>query len=557
MTWRSKKYLEGPRGAHRRAVFKSMGYTDEDLKRPLVGVANTWSELSPGHYHLRSVAEAVKAGIWQAGGTPLEFCQFSQCATITLGLPGVRYDTPTRDIIAASVEAAVELHLLDGVALISTCDKVVPGHLLAAARLNLPSIIVPGGPMQPGTYRDKVFMLPDLDEMVWGTYEVGKASEEEISDLEDLVCPGPGACAVMGTANTMQCLSEAVGMALPYAATAPAISGKRLRIAKESGRQVVELIRRGTNSSSIMTTRSLENMIRVYMALGGSTNAVIHILALVQELGIEDAIDLDTIERIGSETPVLVPVRPCGPYNVFDLDEAGGIPAVMKELMPLLHLDAVTVTGMTLKENLQVAQVRRREVIRTLAEPVSRQGGIVVLRGTLANSAIVRPLSIKREMWKHAGPARVFDSQDDALAAIWDKKIRPGDIVVVRYEGPRGGPGLTEIYPVIGALVGMGLGGAVAVVTDGKLSGFASGPCICQVSPEAFLGGPMAAVREGDLIEMDIARKRLDLSVPDHEIRERLAAWRQPEPRVKKGILAVYAQIAEPAEKGAGLRMRL
>jgi dihydroxy-acid dehydratase len=533
-----------------------MGYDDEALKRPMIGIGNTWSELCPGHFHLRSLAESVRAGILQGGGTPVEFCTASQCATISLGTMGVRFDTPTRDITAWEVEATAEIHMLDGLVLLSSCDKIVPGHLLAAARLDIPTVIVTGGAMYMGRHKDREIFLGDYDEMVWGGFRTGKIGEEELRQCENLVCPGPGACPVLGTANTMQCLAEAVGLALPYSAIMPAVSADKQRSAKLSGMQIVELVREGLKPSKIMTKEALENMIRVYLAIGGSTNAVLHQLALAVELRLEGEIDLDFIDRLSRETPCVAAVRPNGPHSVIAMDEAGGIPAVMNAISDRLHLDALTVTGKTVGENIESAGTRNPEVIRRPDSPVNAEGGVYVLRGNFAESAVTRATGMQREFWKFSGTARVFDSQEEALEALWARKaIRDGDVIVVRYEGPRGGPGITEVQPVLGTVVGMGL--RAAVVTDGKFSGFTRELGICQVTPEAALGGPIAVIEDGDIIEIDIEKRKIDVRLTKEELADRRKAWRPRPPRVRKGMLAIYAQLAEPASRGAMPKMMI
>jgi len=537
--WKSRDLLQRPEMAAQRALWKAVGYTDRDLKQPLVGVVNSWTELTPGHSHLRSVAEAVKIGIWQAGGTPFEWNTFATCPLITLDLFGGKYDTPARDLIAASVEA------------------VVPGHLLAAARLNVPSIIVPGGPMFSGRYMGRDIATGDLDATAWAIQlETCKFSSENLKRMEDAACPGSGACALLGTANTMQCLSEAVGIALPYAGTAPAASAKRLWLARESGRQIVSLIREGISPMDIFTKEALENMIRVLHAIGGSTNAVLHILALAQEVDLLDEISLETFDKLSRETPCICNVKPSGTYAVSDLDEAGGIPAVMKNLSSLLNLDVLTVTGKTVGENIKDAQNLNDEVIRPLNRPLYREG-LAVLRGNLANSAIARPTVMPKEMLKFKGAARVFDSQSDALAALANREINPGEILVVRYEGPRGGPGTSDIFKVLGYLCALDLDKSCALVTDGKFSGFARGPGVCQVSPEAAVGGPIALVKDGDIIEIDVPNRQINVQLSDQEIQKRLAEWRPPEPKVKRGFLTLYARMAEPVERGGGLPLRL
>jgi dihydroxy-acid dehydratase len=545
-----------PGMARTRALVKAMGYDAEDLRRPRIGVANTWSETSPGHSHLKGIAEAVKAGIWQAGGTPYEFGGFAQCP-MDVGHGGIRYDTPTRDVIAADVETCTEIHCFDGLVLISSCDKNVPGHLLAAARLNRPAILISGGPMLAGRHQGKDVIITDLDAETWAC-GVGRPrlSPEALAELEDAVCPTAGSCALLGTANTMQCLAEAVGLALPGSGTAPAVSAQRLWFAKQAGRRIVAMVEEGLRSRDILTSAALENMIRVLHAIGGSTNAVLHILALAQELDLGKSITLETVERFSAEISCLVNVRPSGTYTMADFDEAGGVPAVMASLGERLNLDCRTVTGKTIRENLQTARVRRPEVIRPLDQPVFR-GGLAILRGTLATSAVVRPTVVPEQMMTHTGPARTFDSMEDCLQGLENGQVKAGEVIVLRYEGPRGGPGLTEVFKVLGYMGALGLDKSCALVTDGKISGFAKGPFICQVSPEAALGGPIALVRDGDQIEVDIPGRRLNLLAPAGEMEARRRAWTCPRPRVSHGFLSLYARLAEPAERGAGLPARL
>lgn len=548
--------MQLPENARARALLKSMGYTTGELKQPRIGVANSWAETSPGHFHLRAIGDAVKAGIWQAGGTPFEFCSFGQCP-MDVGGHGIRYDTATRDIVAAEIEAAAWLHMFDGLVMISSCDKNVPANLLAAARLDIPVIMVTGGPMLAGRHEDEDLDTTSVDVHCWA-YAVGKEtiSLEELGELEDAACAGAGACALLGTANTMQCLAEALGLPLPGVATSPAILAKKTRQAKETGRKIVNLVHQGITSTKIMTNQSLTNAIRVLHAIGGSTNAIVHVLALAYEMRLDDVITLDLIEELGRETPCLVAVRPSGPYTVGDFDEAGGIQGVMKRLESVLHTEALTVTGETLGANLSRVKIKESPVIRDLTDPVSK-GGLAVLSGSLARSAVVRPTVIVEEMMEHRGPAKVYDSQEDALEALRQNQIQPGHVLVVRYEGPKGGPGLTEVFKVIGLLRALGLESKCALVTDGKISGFAKGPFICQVSPEAAEGGPLALIEDGDIIEIDIPNRRLDVLLSESELEQRMHRWRAPKPRVVDGFLTVYARLANPAEKGAGINLRL
>ena len=545
-----------PENARSRALLKGMGYTTRDLKQPRIGVANSYGETSPGHFHLRSLGEAVKAGIWQAGGTPFEFNSFGMCP-MDVGKHGIRYDTATRDIVAAEIEAAAWLHMFDGMVMISSCDKNVPANLLAAARLDLPTIIVTGGPMLAGRHDGEDTDTTTLDAACWA-YGVGRKpiSIEEMDRLEDSVCPGPGSCALLGTANTMQCLAEALGLSLPGVASTPAVSARKLRQAKETGRQIVKLVKQEITASKIITRESIANAIRVLHAIGGSTNAIIHLLALGYEMRFEEDINLDFIEKLGQETPCICPVRPSGPYTVGDFDEAGGVQAVMKKLENVLNKDVLTVTGETLGANLSRVTATDSPVIRDLQNPVY-ESGLAVLRGNLAKSAVVRPTVIVKEMRQHKGPARVFDSQEEALDALRDNKIEAGDVVVVRYEGPKGGPGLTEVFKVIGFMRALGLEAKCALVTDGKISGFAKGPFICQVSPEAAEGGPLAVIRDGDIIEMDVPGRKLNVLISDSELEERIKNWKPPAPHVVDGFLTVYARLANPVEKGAGINLRL
>jgi len=544
-----------PGMARTRALIKAMGFDDEDIRRPRIGVANSWSETSPGHVHLRAVADAVKAGIWQAGGTPYEFGGFGQCP-MDVGHGGMRYDTPTRDVIAADVETCTEIHCFDALVLVSSCDKNVPGHLLAAARLNRPALLVPGGPMLAGRHQGKDVIITDLDAETWAC-GVGQPhlTPAGLAQLEDAVCPTAGSCALLGTANTMQCLSEAVGLALPGSGTAPAVSAQRLWFAKQAGRRIVGMVQEGLRSHDILTPAALENMIRVLHAIGGSTNAVLHILALAQELDLGSRITLETVARLSGEVSCIVNVRPSGIYTMADFDEAGGVPAVMATLGDRLHLECRTVTGKSVAENLHDARVRRPEVIRPPDQPVFR-GGLAILRGSLASSAVVRPTVVPEQMMTHTGPARTFDSMEACLKGLENGEVKAGEVIVLRYEGPRGGPGLTEVFKVLGYMGALGLDKSCALVTDGKISGFAKGPFICQVSPEAALGGPIALVRKGDSIEVDIPGRRLNLLIPPAELEARRRAWTRPTPRVRHGILSLYARLAEPAEHGGGLPVR-
>jgi dihydroxy-acid dehydratase len=440
--WQGKKLFEGIAGARRRAIYKANGYTDEDLLRPHIGVVNTFNEAAPGHAHMRQIAEAAKAGVWQAGGTPFEFGTISTCGAPCVGAENkaLRYELVIRDIICGSIEIVAMEHMFDGLVLLSSCDSIIPAELMAAARLDIPSILVTGGPMLPGRYQGKDIVMSQLDEAFIGGLQAAKFSEQEILAMEEAACPGPGACALMGTANTMQILSEALGMSLSGTATIPAVSSRRLMAARRSGRQIVELVKKGLTPSRIMTRPTLLNAIIVDLAIGGSTNAVLHLLTFARELGIELA--LEDFDRLSRKVPCICSVIPSGPHTVVDFHEAGGAPAVMNELKDLLDLDCLTVNGTTLGETIKGKKSLNREVISDVQHPFHETGGLVVLKGNLAPAgAIARPTSFKKEMLKHTGPARVFDSDEEALQAIYDRRVQRGDVIVIRYEGPKGAPG--------------------------------------------------------------------------------------------------------------------
>ena len=542
---RSREVTEGRERAGHRALLYALGLTKAEVSQPFVGIANSWTELVPGHIHLRSLADSVKAGIRMEGGTPFEFNTIAVCDGLCQGHIGMRYSLPSRETIADSIELVVEAHRLDALVLIPGCDKVVPGQLMAAARLNIPSIVVTAGPMMPGRYKGRDFTLTDMRELI-GEVEAGTITDEVLSEVEEVACPGAGTCSMFGTANTMAVVTEALGMSLPGCATAHAVESKKHRIAKESGRRVIELLKADLRPSDIVTPKAFENAIRVDIALGGSLNTVLHIPAIANELGLE--IDLDIFDRLSRETPHIAAVKPAGPYNLKDLDEAGGIPAVMKELSGLLHLDVKTASGRTLEGNLLEARVANREVIKPLTSPVHAEGGIAVLRGNLApKGAVVKQVAVDPKMMRHTGPAKVFDSMEEAVEKLIGGNIRSGDVIVIRYEGPKGGPGMREMHMVTSILMGMGLGESVALITDGRFSGSTRGPCIGHVSPEALEGGPIAIVQDGDLIEIDIPSRRLVLRLEEQEIKNRFERYKTPPPKVCKGVLAEFCLTARRA----------
>lgn len=553
--WPTKKYYHGAAGAHRRAVYKAMGYTTDDLTRPLIAIVNTWGEVCPGHYHLDKLSRLVRDGIWKAGGTPLEFTAISQCPTASLGEPSMRYDLPTRDLFAFDIEAIIEQQIFDGLVILVSCDKVVPGALLAAARLDLPCIILPGGCMELGQYGERKVTLSDLDELVFGLLPQGKADLKMIDAWEDLVCPSAGACSIMGTANTMQCLAEAVGLTLPRAATARALSAERLRLAKVTGETIVRMVKEGETARSLMTTQNLENMLRICLALGGSTNGILHILALARELGVEQEINIEKVDEFSRNTPCLVNVQPVGKYYVPDFHEDGGVPGLIAEMEELLNHSAKGVGGRTLEAWIRLGKSlppKERRTILPRKEPLLPHGGIAVLKGNLAPiSSLARMLN--NTIPYHRGPARCFNSQEEALPALRGGEIKEGDVIVVRYSGPRGAPGMPDIYALLAAVVGMGLEEKVAVVTDGRFSGFARGLGVCQVSPEAAVGGPLAFLKDGDIIAISLPKRSLTVELTPEELEKRRVTFNPPPAKNAPGILGLFREKAEQAHQGARL----
>lgn len=550
---RSDKAKRGLERAPHRSLFYATGLTPEELERPLIGVVNAYNDIVPGHVHLDRVAEAVKAGVRMGGGTPLAFNTIGVCDGIAMGHPGMRYSLPSRELIADSVEVMAMGHPFDGLVFVPNCDKIVPGMLMAAARLDIPALFVSGGPMMAGRYRGEDVDVKTIFEAV-GQVQAGQMSRESLEALELAACPGCGSCAGLFTANTMNCLTEALGMGLPGNGTIPAVTGARLRLAKRAGRQVMTLVERGIRPREILTEAAFENAIAVDMAIGGSTNTVLHLPAVAHAAGV--SLPLSTFDAVSARTPYLVKLSPSGPHHMQDLDEAGGIPAVMAELYRggRLHGDLLTATGATVAENVKDVTVGADAVIRPFEEPHSASGGIAVLWGNLASDgAVVKAGAVSSKMMAHRGPARVFESEESAMEAILGGGIEPGDVLVIRYEGPRGGPGMREMLMPTSALAGMGLDQDVALITDGRFSGATRGASICHVSPEAAAGGVIALVEEGDEIELDIPHKRLELRVSEEELDRRRARWTPPAPRVSGGYLARYAAMVSSASEGAVL----
>ncbi len=549
----SEQVTQGYARAPHRSLFYAMGYTRDDLKKPLIGIVHSFSEIVPGHIHLRDLVQAAKLGVAAGGGTPVEFPVIGICDGIAMNHDGMKYPLATRELIADSIESMVVAHKFDGLVMIASCDKIVPGMLMAAGRLNIPAIYVGGGPMLTGYYRgEKVDLVRGAFEAV-GTFAQGAMSEEELDEMEQNACPTCGSCAGMFTANTMNCLVEAMGIALPGNGTIPAPYGKRKALAKQAGQQVMELVRNNIRPRDIMTLNAFRNAIALDMALGGSTNTVLHLLAIASE--VEVPLELDVFDEISAHVPNICKLAPAGTDRIFDLYMAGGVSAVLKQLgdRGLLSLEEKTVAGTALGESISRAAVKDPGVIRPLDDPYGTEGGIAILRGNLApDGAVVKQSAVAREMLVHRGPARVFDSEDEAFAAITGGKISKGDVVIIRYEGPKGGPGMREMLSPTSAISGMGLDKDVALITDGRFSGGTRGACVGHVSPEASEGGPIALVQEGDLIEIDIPGRKITLMLSDEEIAKRREKWAAPPPRVTgKSYLARYAYLVTSASTGA------
>ncbi len=549
MKLRSREVVSGLEGLPRRALLKADGLTDADIERPFIAIANSYNNVVPGHLHLRELGEAVAAGVRVAGATPFEFNTIAICDGLAQGHSGMCFSLPSREVVADSVELMLEAHRFDAVVAIASCDKIVPGMLMALARVNIPAIMVTGGPMMPGEWRGQSLDIINAFEAV-GAVKAGKLSEREARAIEDRCCPGCGSCAGLFTANTMACLSEALGMSLPSMGTAHAVDVKKRRLAKQSGAQVVKLLRHDITPRRIMTRAAFENAIIVDMAIGGSTNTVLHLPAIAHEAEVK--LCLDTFDRLSRRTPHICNLRPEGSHTMLDLERAGGVPAVMKQLGRLIRGSPLTVTGRRVRENSKFVRPNGSDVIRPLARPYHREGGIAILYGSLTpQGAVVKYAGVKPRMLRHRGPARVFEREEDAVKAILGGRIKRGDVVVIRYEGPKGGPGMREMLAPTAAIAGMGLLESVALVTDGRFSGGTRGACIGHVSPEATEGGLIAVVHEDDKILLDIRRRRLELLVPGPELKERLARFKPPKPRAKKGYLELYQRVVSSAAEGA------
>jgi dihydroxy-acid dehydratase len=553
MALRSESVKKGIERAPHRALFRALGLCDEDFSKPFIGVVNSFNEVVPGHIHLRAIAQAVKEGIRGGGGVPFEVNTIAVCDGIAMNHPGMKYSLPSRELIADSVEVLVEAHAFDGLVFIPNCDKVIPGMLMAAVRLNVPAIFVSGGPMLAGRLvKGEQIQFLDLNSVFMGVGKVVREemTEAELAEIERAACPGCGSCAGMFTANTMNCLTEALGMGLPGNGTIPAVDARRIRLAYEAGKQVMSLVSRGILPRDVITKDSIYNAFAVDMALGGSTNSVLHLMAIASEAGID--FPLLVVDEISRRVPHICKISPASEYHIEDLDMAGGIPAVMREISACLNLGVMTVLGKPLRDVIKEAVVRDRKIIRPLASPYSPTGGLSVLFGNLApEGAVVKSAAVVPEMLVHEGTARVFDTEETAVAAIMEKQIKPGDIVVIRYEGPKGGPGMREMLTPTSLLSGMGLDSKVALITDGRFSGATRGAAIGHVSPEAAERGPIAGLVDGDIISIDIPSRRLDVKVNESEMQRRLAGLPPFQRKVKGGYLGRYAEKVGSASKGA------
>ncbi len=553
---RSDAVTKGMQQAPHRSLFHALGLTEEEMNRPLVGIVSSYNEIVPGHMNLDKIVEAVKLGVSMAGGTPIVFPAVAVCDGIAMGHIGMKYSLVTRDLIADSTEAMAMAHQFDALVMVPNCDKNVPGLLMAAARVNIPTVFVSGGPMLAGRVKGEKRSLSSMFEAV-GSYAAGTMTEADVKEFENKVCPTCGSCSGMYTANSMNCLTEVLGMGLPGNGTIPAVYSERIRLAKKAGMQVMEMLKQNIRPCDIMTEKAFMNALAVDMALGCSTNSMLHLPAIAHEAGVE--LNVDIANEVSARTPNLCHLAPAGPTYMEDLNEAGGVYAVMNELSKknLLNLDCMTVTGKTVGENIASCSNRNPEVIRPVENPYSTTGGIAILKGNLApDSGVVKRSAVAPEMLVHEGPARVFDCEEDAIDAIKGGRIVAGDVVVIRYEGPKGGPGMREMLNPTSAIAGMGLGSSVALITDGRFSGASRGASIGHVSPEAAVGGPIALVEEGDIIRIDIPKNRLDVDISAEEMEKRRAEWQPKEPKVTTGYLARYASMVTSGNRGAILEIQ-
>jgi len=548
---RSDVVKKGVARAPHRSLLKALGITNEEMKKPFIGVAQAANEVIPGHLHLKNIAQAVKDGVRMAGGVPFEFSTIGVCDGLAMNHEGMKYSLPSRELIADSIEIMAKAHAFDALVLIPNCDKIVPGMIMGALKVNVPTILVSGGPMLAGFYRGKNIALSNVFEAV-GKFQTNSISEQELREVEDCACPGIGSCAGLYTANSMNIWAEAAGIALPGNGTIPAVNAGRIRLAKNAGIRIMELLKKDTKFLDIITKKAIENAIAVEMTLGGSSNTMLHSLAIAFEAGIP--FDIDDFNRIREQVPQLCSLSPAGEHHIQDLDRAGGIPALVKELSrkKIINLGEITVTGQNIGQNIKNAHILDNKVIRITEDAYNAKGGIIFLKGNLApQGAVVKSSAIHSDMLIHEGPARVFESEEESTKAILEGKIKKGNVIVIRYEGPKGGPGMREMLTPTSAIAGMGLDKDVALITDGRFSGATRGASIGHIAPEAAMGGPIAIVEEGDIIKIDIPQKRLDLKLEEEEIKQRLNKLKLPSSAVKSGYLKYYADLVGPADKGA------
>ena len=550
LKFRSRDITDGPERAPNRSILRAIGYTSDDFKHPFVGVASTWNEVTPCNFHLNKLTKKVKEGVRAAMGTPFEFVTIAVSDGVSMGTEGMKASLVSREVIADSIEVMAIAQRLDGLVTVAGCDKSLPGSAMAAARLNIPSVFLYGGTILPGKFEGRDVTIQDVFEAV-GSYEAGKITIQQLESLECSACPGEGSCGGLYTANTMAAAVEAMGLSLPGTASPPAVDGRRYQAAYSSGKAVMQLVENGIRPSDILTFEAFENAIAVVQAMGGSTNAFLHIPAIAYEAGVKVA--LDDFERIGRKTPKIADLRPGGQFVMADLDRVGGVPLIMNKLLAkgLLNGDTLTVTGKTLRENLETIPLleEAQTIVRDVSTPISSEGGLVVLRGNLApEGAVMKLAGTKRT---HSGPAKVFDSEEEAFASVNKRQVRPGDVVVIRYEGPKGGPGMREMLAVTAAIFGQGIGEEVALVTDGRFSGATRGLMVGHVSPEAQVGGPLAVLADGDNVVVDASARLLSVDITNEEIRRRLEKWRPPEPRYTRGVLHKYSKLVHSASEGA------
>jgi dihydroxy-acid dehydratase len=551
---RSDSMKKGISRLPHRSIFKSLGFTDQEIKRPIIGVVNSFNELIPGHIHLDSITKAAKAGIMMAGGTPQEFCTIGVCDGVAMNHVGMKYSLATREIIADSIEAVAMAHPFDGLVLVPCCDKIVPGMIMAALRLNIPALVISGGPMMAGRFHGEDIDYSTCYEAI-GKYQKGTLDDADMDEIEEEACPTCGSCAGMFTANSMNCLSEAIGIALPGNGTIPAVYSKRVRLAKEAGFKVMDLVKNNIRPRDIVNADSIKNALAVDMALGCSTNTILHLPAIANEAKVPFSLKL--VNEISGRTPNLCRLSPAGGHHIQDLYAAGGVEAVMNELYKnkLLNGKAITVTGKDIAGNISGAEIKDNEVVRTVSDPYLKDGGLAILYGNLApEGCVVKRSAVDPSMYRHKGKARIFSSEEDSLEAIMGGKINSGDVIVIRYEGPKGGPGMREMLAPTSAIAGIGLDKDVALITDGRFSGATRGASIGHISPEAQAGGPIGIVREGDLIEIDIQKYSINLLVGDQEIKKRMDGWKAPEAKIKEGYLARYSKLVGSAAEGAVLK---